>query len=96
MSIAHAALRKAPICVLDEPTASLDPVAESNLYTDYKRVVRGDINILITHRLGAAKIADEIILIDNGQVVGKGCHEYLIKNNSLYANMYESQKGWYV
>lgn len=96
LSIAHAALRKAPICVLDEPTASLDPVAESNLYTDYKRVVRGDINILITHRLGAAKIADEIILIDNGQVVGKGCHEYLIKNNSLYANMYDSQKGWYV
>lgn len=94
--IAHAMLRTAPIYVLDEPTAALDPIAESNLYSDFKKIVKGDINILITHRLGAAKIADEIILLENGQILEQGKHEELICNNGLYAKMFDSQRGWYV
>jgi ATP-binding cassette subfamily B protein len=96
IAIAHAILRTSPIHVLDEPTASLDPIAESNLYADFKKLISGDINILITHRLGAAKIADEIILLKDGKIMEQGSHEGLIQNSGLYANMFDSQKERYV
>lgn len=96
IAIAHAILMHGPILILDEPTASLDPIAESALYTDFKNIVKRDINILITHRLGAAKIADEIILLDNGQISERGTHEQLIQCDGLYRKMFDSQKEWYI
>ena len=55
----------------------------------------GKTTIFITHRLGAAKIADTIVVIDNGKVKEIGSHEELIKMNGIYADMFLSQKGWY-
>ena len=83
------------IRILDEPTAALDPVAESNIYEMFSKVSNGKSTIFITHRLGAARIADEIIVIDGGKVKEKGRHENLLEKGGVYAQMFESQRSWY-
>ncbi|MEG6614164.1 hypothetical protein V6C42_15070 [Pseudoclostridium thermosuccinogenes] len=80
---------------LEYRPASLDPVAESNVYEMFGRVSAGRSTIFITHRLGAAKLADEILVIDEGRVVEKGSHSTLMKKGGLYARMFESQRSWY-
>lgn len=84
-----------PVSILDEPTAALDPVAESNIYEMFGRISAGKSTIFITHRLGAAKLADEILVIDDGRIAEQGNHNHLLKLGGIYAKMYESQKGWY-
>lgn len=83
------------IRILDEPTAALDPVAESNIYETFGKISAGKSTIFITHRLGAARLADEIIVIDEGKVKEKGRHENLLKESGIYAQMFESQRSWY-
>ena len=83
------------IRILDEPTAALDPVAESNIYEMFGKISTGKPTIFITHRLGAARIADEIIVIGDGKVEEKGSHESLIEKGGIYAQMFESQRSWY-
>lgn len=83
------------IKILDEPTAALDPVAESNIYEMFGKISSGKSTIFITHRLGAARLADEIIVIDEGKVKEKGRHENLLKKGGIYAQMFESQRSWY-
>ena len=95
LAIARTLVSNAPVYILDEPTASLDPVAESNVYEMFGRVTTGKAAIFITHRLGAAKLADEILVIDDGRVVEKGSHSALMKKGGLYARMFESQRSWY-
>jgi len=84
-----------PVSILDEPTAALDPVAESNIYEMFGRISAGKSTIFITHRLGAARLADEILVIDDGRVAEQGNHNFLVELGGIYARMYESQKGWY-
>lgn len=86
---------KAPIRIFDEPTSALDPIIESKIYSLFDKLCNGKTTIFITHRLGAAKIADTIVVIDNGKVKEIGSHEELIKMNGIYADMFLSQKGWY-
>ncbi|NLZ82632.1 MAG: ABC transporter ATP-binding protein, partial [Clostridiales bacterium] len=95
VAIARALYSPAEIRILDEPTAALDPVAESNIYKMFGQISQGKSTIFITHRLGAAKLADEIIVIDDGAVVEQGNHEALMKNNGIYAEMFHSQRSWY-
>lgn len=95
IAISRALVSDSPILILDEPTAALDPIAESNVYSLFSRICKEKTTIVITHRLGAAKIADEIFVIDNGCVAESGSHEELMKANGLYAKMYESQRDWY-
>jgi ATP-binding cassette subfamily B protein len=83
------------VSILDEPTAALDPVAESNIYEMFGRISAGKSTIFITHRLGAAKLADEILVIDDGSIAEQGNHNTLVNLHGIYAKMYESQKGWY-
>jgi ATP-binding cassette subfamily B protein len=87
---AHSAVR-----ILDEPTASLDPVAESRLYKDFGRITRGETTILVTHRLGAARLADTILVLEGGIIAESGNHGELMGAGGLYARMYESQRSWY-
>lgn len=84
-----------PVSILDEPTAALDPVAESNIYEMFGRISAAKSTIFITHRLGAARLADEILVIDDGRVAEQGNHSFLVELDGIYAKMYESQKGWY-
>lgn len=86
---------KAPIRIFDEPTSALDPIIESKIYSLFDKLCNGKTTIFITHRLGAAKIADTIVVIDDGSVKEIGSHEELIKLKGIYADMFLSQKGWY-
>ncbi len=95
IAVARALFNPALVRILDEPTAALDPVAESNIYKMFGRISAGKTTIFITHRLGAAKLADEIIVIDDGKVAEKGNHNMLMKLDGIYASMFESQKSWY-
>jgi len=101
IAIARTLCSDAPIRILDEPTASLDPIAESNIYEMFNNISNTKLSdnvktqIFITHRLGAAKFADEIFVIDNGRVAEQGTHDALIFENGIYAAMFESQRGWY-
>lgn len=95
VAIARSLYSDAPVKILDEPTAALDPIAESGIYEMFRDVTRGKSAIFITHRLGAAKIADKILVIDSGKVAEFGSHNDLIAKNGIYAEMFNTQKGWY-
>lgn len=95
IAIARTLVSEAPIIILDEPTAALDPIAESKLYELFDKISAGKSTIFITHRLGAAKLADEILVIDDGKVAQQGSHEALMKINGIYAQMFEKQRSWY-
>ncbi len=79
----------------NEATASLDPVAESEVYNMFGRVSRNSTTIFITHRLGAARLADDIIVLEDGAVKETGSHEELLRRGGLYAEMFKSQRSWY-
>jgi ATP-binding cassette subfamily B protein len=95
VAIARALYRPSAVYILDEPTAALDPVAESEVYGMFGRISAGKPAIFITHRLGAARLADEIVVIDEGRVAEQGSHEELIERGGIYAEMFESQRSWY-
>ena len=95
VAIARSLVSGAPVRILDEPTASLDPVAESAVYEMYAKISAGKSTVFITHRLGAARLADEIFVISDGCVAEQGPHEELMEKNGLYARMFEAQRGWY-
>jgi len=81
--------------IFDEPTASLDPIAESEIYEMYNRKLKGKTVIFITHRLGSTKSSDEILLVKNGKIFEKGSHESLMKLNREYYKLYDSQRSLY-
>lgn len=95
IAMARAIANPAPLRILDEPTAALDPVSESELYQEFERISRGKTTIFISHRLGSTKLADEIFVIDEGRVLEQGTHQELMALNGEYARMYESQRSWY-
>lgn len=95
VAIARSLYSNAPMKILDEPTAALDPIAESGVYEMFRKVTKGKSAIFITHRLGAAKIADKILVLDGGRVAEFGSHSELMSLGGIYADMFNTQKGWY-
>ena len=95
VAIARALYGNRPVSILDEPTAALDPIAESAVYALFKKVTEGKSAVFITHRLGAARIADRILVIDGGAVAEQGSHDELVKAGGIYAEMFSTQKSWY-
>jgi ATP-binding cassette subfamily B protein len=95
LALARAIYRDSDMYILDEPTAALDPIAESDVYFSFSGISSGSITLLITHRLGAAKIADTILVLSDGRIAEAGKHDNLITENGIYAQMYKSQKSWY-
>lgn len=93
--LARALYKNAPIIVLDEPTASLDPIAESQLYKKYNDLSRGRTAIYISHRLASTLFCDRIILIENNTIAEEGTHDELLLNNGSYAKMYRLQGQYY-
>ena len=96
IAIARALFRNGQVNILDEPTAALDPSIESDIYNMFDELFKDKIAIVITHRLGAAKLADAIVVLSDGKVCELGSHEELISKNGVYSNMYNAQKSWYL
>ena len=87
--------RSARLLVMDEPTAALDPMAEARLYGEFTELSGDRTVLLISHRLGATKLADRILVFQDGEIVEEGSHDSLIAQNGKYANMYRAQAKWY-
>jgi len=94
-AMARSIVNKAPLCILDEPTAALDPVNESHVYHKFEQISQGRTTIFISHRLGSTKLADVIYVLDKGKIIETGSHAELMAHNGLYAEMYNAQAGWY-
>lgn len=95
LAIARSLASAAPVRILDEPTAALDPLAESDLYQRYAQASADVTTLFISHRLGSTKIADEILLLDDGAIAESGTHAGLMEQGGLYARMFETQMHWY-
>ena len=95
VAMARNVLNPAPLKILDEPTAALDPISESTVYRNYEQISKGKTTIFISHRLGSCKLADIIFVVDGGKIVESGSHTQLTDANGLYAEMYKAQAEWY-
>ena len=95
LMLARALYRNAPVIVLDEPTAALDPIAESDLYERYHELTKGSTSIYVSHRLASTKFCDRIILIGAGGIAEMGTHEELMDAGKEYAHLYEVQSRYY-
>lgn len=95
LAMIRALLRPAKVRILDEPTASLDPRMESEIYRLFQEMTKDALTILISHRLGFAKLADEIIVFEKGAICEQGGFEQLMQKRGLFYTMYEEQRSWY-
>jgi ATP-binding cassette subfamily B protein len=95
VAIARGLYRIKDVIVLDEPTSAIDPIEETRLYEKFAEVSKGKTAVLITHRIGSARIADRIIVMNEGKIVETGSHEELISQNGLYKEMFDAQIKWY-
>lgn len=97
ISIARAILKEAPVILLDEATASLDPENEVEVQQAINTLIAGRTVIVIAHRLKTIKNANQIVVLDNGRIVEQGKHDELMKRQGLYANLWNRQEktmGW--
>lgn len=95
LALARAYLRQANVIVFDEPTSALDPIAELEIFKQLLKIAEGKSVLLISHRLGSARLADRIIVVKGGAIVESGHHDELIRKNGEYATMYRLQAQWY-
>lgn len=93
--LARALYKNAPVIILDEPTAALDPIAESRIYQSYNELTRGRTAIFISHRLSSTRFCDRIILLDDKGIAETGNHDELMANNKKYAEMFRIQSQYY-
>lgn len=95
LSVSRVLTNNRPVVILDEPTASLDPIIESEMFKDFGTAVQNRISILISHRLGSVKNAQQILVLDDGCLVAMGNHNELYGQCKLYQEMFDKQKSWY-
>ncbi len=95
LAIARGLYRENGFIVLDEPTAAIDPIEETNIYTQFKQLSIGKCAIVVTHRLGSTKLAHRIVVMDDGKIVDTGTHDELLSRPGKYADMWNSQAQWY-
>lgn len=95
LMLARALYKNGPILLLDEPTAALDPLAESEIYQKYSDMANNKTSLFISHRLASTRFCDRIILIKDGSIREEGSHEDLLKLNGEYAKLFEVQSRYY-
>ena len=96
-AISRALYKDAPIIILDEPTAALDPVAEYEIYRQFYQLVKGKTAIYISHRLSSCKFCDKIAVFAENTIKEYGTHNELVKKeNGIYAKMFAAQAQYYM
>ncbi|MDR2177558.1 MAG: ABC transporter ATP-binding protein/permease [Treponema sp.] len=95
LAIARALYKDAPVVVLDEPTAALDPRAEYEIYTRFFEMVHNKTSVFITHRLSSTRFCDRIVVLKNGEIVETGSHDELLARNGYYAELFNMQAQFY-
>jgi ABC-type multidrug transport system fused ATPase/permease subunit len=81
--------------ILDEPTSSLDPLAEAELFHQFRHLIQGKSAIIISHRFSTVEMADEIFVLESGKITEHGSHQELIQLGGEYARFYEAQAQFY-
>ncbi len=95
LMLARALYKNGPVLVLDEPTAALDPIAESDLYRKYSEMAKTRSSVYISHRLASTRFCDRIILLADGKITEEGTHEALLQQGAAYAELFEVQSRYY-
>ena len=95
VAIARGLYRVNGFIVLDEPTSAIDPIEETQIYMQFQRLAEGKCAIVVTHRLGSAKLAHRVVVVDAGEIVDIGTHEELLSRPGKYADMWAAQAQWY-
>jgi ABC-type multidrug transport system fused ATPase/permease subunit len=96
LSVARAFYSRSDILILDEPTASLDAIAEQEIYAQFDELRRDKITIFVSHRLSSATSADKIIVLDGGELVEEGSHAELMEKGGRYSKLFSTQAKHYV
>ena len=96
LALARALYKNAEVVVLDEPTAALDAIAESKLYSDFDKLIGGKTSIYISHRLSSTQFCNNVAMFKDGKLIEYGTHNSLLKQNGEYANMFHIQAQYYV
>jgi len=95
IAIARGLFRSKRLLVLDEPTASIDPLEENRLYKSFQKMCEGCTALIVTHRMASAQFADRILVMKEGKIVEDGTHEQLMAAGGEYYELYETQRKWY-
>ena len=95
LALARALYKDAPLVILDEPTAALDPISEAEVYKRFDRMVTGRTAVYISHRMSSCRFCDKIAVFDGGRIVEQGSHEELLAAGGLYARLWEAQASYY-
>ena len=96
IALARAIYKEAPFTILDEPTAALDPIAEAEVYSRFDEIARDTTTIYISHRLSSCRFCNQIIVFDNGEIVQRGSHEELVKDEKgKYHELWYAQAQYY-
>ena len=95
VAMARAFVSDAKYVILDEPTAALDPLAESQMYENFAKIFDNRGTIMISHRLASAKMADRILVLDGGRIIDSGSHDELMAKQGLYHTMFTMQSSFY-
>ena len=93
--LARALYKDGAVVILDEPTAALDPIAESEIYESYDKYTENKTAIFISHRLASTRFSDRIVMIENGKIIDEGTHKELMARGGAYSRMYEIQGNYY-
>lgn len=96
VALARAFMRRAPIVILDEPTASLDAESEMEIFGRMQQVADGATTLLIAHRFSSVRRADRILVIEQGRVIEDGSHEELLQHDGMYAHLFHLQAAGYL
>ena len=95
LAFARALLKDAPLLILDEPTAALDPLAEADLYRKYAQETADKTSVFISHRLGSTQFCHRVVYMEGGRITEMGSHQELLARGGAYAKLFEVQSSWY-
>ena len=96
IALSRAYFKNSEILIFDEPSASLDAEAEDRIFNNFAKISNGKTGIMISHRVSSARMATQIIVLDEGKIIEIGTHEELIENNGVYAKLFNLQKNKYL